>query len=146
MEVEMHKLLVAIDSSENALRALGHAISMAKAGCDIELVLVNAHEPPIVYGEIQVYLTEERAREMLQQHSEALMKPAAELARNAGVKHTTEIRIGDVAQEIARAAEEHGCDGIVMGTRGMGAVGNLLMGSVATKVIHLAKVPVTLVK
>jgi nucleotide-binding universal stress UspA family protein len=35
---------------------------------------------------------------------------------------------------------------IVMGTRGQGAVGNLLLGSVATKVIHLSKVPVTLVK
>jgi nucleotide-binding universal stress UspA family protein len=38
------------------------------------------------------------------------------------------------------------CDGIVMGTRGMSAVGNLVMGSVATKVIHLTKLPVTLVK
>ncbi len=142
----MHKLLVPIDSSENAVRALRHAIGMAKGGCDIELVLVNAHEPPIVYGEVQVYLTEERAREMLRGHSEAVLKPAAELAERAGVKHTTEIRIGDIAQEIVTAAEEHGCDGIVMGTRGMGAVGNLLMGSVATKVIHLAKVPVTLVK
>jgi nucleotide-binding universal stress UspA family protein len=35
---------------------------------------------------------------------------------------------------------------IAMGTRGMGTIGNLLMGSVATKVVHLASVPVTLVK
>ncbi|MFN5167526.1 MAG: universal stress protein [Pseudomonadota bacterium] len=37
-------------------------------------------------------------------------------------------------------------DGIVMGSRGMGALGNLAFGSVATKVVHLADVPVTLVK
>jgi nucleotide-binding universal stress UspA family protein len=33
-----------------------------------------------------------------------------------------------------------------MGTRGLGALGNVLIGSVATKVIHLAHVPVLLVK
>jgi nucleotide-binding universal stress UspA family protein len=33
-----------------------------------------------------------------------------------------------------------------MGTRGMGAIGNVFLGSIATKVVHLASVPVTLVK
>lgn len=68
------------------------------------------------------------------------------MAREAGVDFTTEVRIGEVAREIAKAADEKGCDAIVMGTRGMGAIGNLVMGSVATKVIHLTKLPVTLVK
>ena len=47
---------------------------------------------------------------------------------------------------LAKRAEELGCDEIIMGTRGMGAIGNLVMGSVATKVVHLAGIPVTLVK
>ena len=47
---------------------------------------------------------------------------------------------------IVKRPEELNCDGIVMGTRGMGAIGNLVMGSVATKVVHLTKLPVTLVK
>jgi nucleotide-binding universal stress UspA family protein len=47
---------------------------------------------------------------------------------------------------IARFARERGCDQILMGTRGLGAIGSLLLGSVATKVIHLADVPVLLVK
>ncbi|MCJ9712965.1 universal stress protein, partial [Bordetella hinzii] len=41
---------------------------------------------------------------------------------------------------------EKQCDRIVMGTRGLGAVGGLVLGSVAQKVIHLSPVPVTLVK
>jgi nucleotide-binding universal stress UspA family protein len=47
---------------------------------------------------------------------------------------------------IAQYAKEKGCDQIVMGTRGLGTVQGLLLGSVATKVIHLANVPVMLVK
>lgn len=47
---------------------------------------------------------------------------------------------------IARAARRLKCESIVMGTRGMGTIGNLFLGSVATRVIHLARIPVTLIK
>ncbi len=142
----MPKVLVPFDSSDNATRALRHAIGLAKQNPSIELHIVNAHEPPIVYGEIAVYLPEEKARELQRRRSEDILKPAAELAKAAGVKFSTEILIGEVGGAIARYAQEHGCDAIVMGTRGMGAVGNLVLGSIATKVIHLTKLPVTLVK
>lgn len=142
----MRKVLVPLDSSDNAMRALGHAIGLAKQDPSVELHIVNAHEPPIVYGEIAVYLPEEKARELQRRRSEDILKPAGEVAKAAGVKFTTEILIGDVASTIARYADEKGCDAIVMGTRGMGSIGNLIMGSVATKVIHLTKLPVTLVK
>jgi nucleotide-binding universal stress UspA family protein len=62
------------------------------------------------------------------------------------VPYEKEILIGNIAEVIARRADELGCDGIVMGTRGMTAIGGLVMGSVATKVVHAANVPVTLVK
>ncbi len=142
----MPKVLVPVDSSDSATRALRHAIGLAKQNPSIEFHIVNAHEPPIVYGEIAVYLPEEKARELQRRRSEDILKPAAELAKAAGVKFSTEILIGEVAGAIARYAQEHGCDAIVMGTRGMGAVGNLVLGSIATKVIHLTKLPVTLVK
>ncbi|HQU49347.1 MAG TPA: universal stress protein [Casimicrobiaceae bacterium] len=45
-----------------------------------------------------------------------------------------------------RHAEAAGCDLIVVGTRGHGAMANLVMGSVATKVIALARVPVLVIR
>jgi nucleotide-binding universal stress UspA family protein len=42
--------------------------------------------------------------------------------------------------------KDSGADAIVMGTRGLGVVGGLVLGSIASKVVHLVKVPVTLVK
>ena len=47
---------------------------------------------------------------------------------------------------IADCARDLQCDAIVMGTRGLGAIQTLLLGSVAVKVIHLADQPVTLIK
>jgi nucleotide-binding universal stress UspA family protein len=47
---------------------------------------------------------------------------------------------------IADYARDEGCALIVMGTRGLGSIANMLLGSVATKVIHLAEVPVLLIK
>lgn len=64
----------------------------------------------------------------------------------AKVRYTPSVLIGPVAETIARFAREQGCDGIVIGTRGLGGVESLVLGSVSTKVIHLAEVPVTLVK
>ena len=54
--------------------------------------------------------------------------------------------IGDPATAIVKLARRLNCDLIVMGTRGMGKVAGLVLGSVATKVVHLADAPVTLVK
>ena len=141
----MHKLLVAIDSSDNATRALQYAIGLAEER-PVDLHVVNAHELPLVYGEIAVYTMLEKAKELQKQHSEDILRPRLDMAKAAGVRFTSEILVGDVPTVLAKCAEERGCDGIVMGTRGLGSIGNLVMGSVATKVIHLTKLPVTLVK
>ena len=53
---------------------------------------------------------------------------------------------GVVANEIVRAAAELRVDQIAMGTRGMGAVGNMVLGSVAQRVLHQASIPLLLVK
>ena len=58
----MRKLLVPMDNSDNATRALDYAIRLAKGTGSTELHIVNAHEPPIVFGEIAVYLEEEKAK------------------------------------------------------------------------------------
>lgn len=142
----MHKFLVPIDNSENAARALQYAIRIAKENGPAELHIVHAHGLPLVYGEIAVYLQEKKAQDMLRQHSEDILKPAIEMAEASGVNFSSEILVGDPPEAIAKCAEERGCDAIIMGTRGMGAIGSLIMGSVATKVIHLTRLPVTLVK
>ena len=141
----MSKLLVAVDGSPNATRAVEYAIRLAKKTGDA-LHLVTVHPEPVIYGEIQVYVPKEKMEELQKKHSEDFLRPAVELARAAGIAHTSEVLVGDTAVVIARRAKALACDSIVMGTRGMGAIGNLMLGSVATKVVHLSELPVTLVK
>ncbi|HLF55302.1 MAG TPA: universal stress protein [Thermoanaerobaculia bacterium] len=142
----MRKLLVAFDGSDNAVRALHHAIRQVQVGGQDSIHLITAQDEPILYGEIAVYVPAATMAELQHRHSAAIIEVGEKLLRESGVAFTTEVLIGPVAAAIARRADELGCDGIVMGTSGMTALGNLLMGSVATKVLHLAHVPVTLVK
>jgi nucleotide-binding universal stress UspA family protein len=142
----MRKLMVAFDGSEHALCALHYAISLARENGPISIHAVTAHEEPVVYGEIEVYVSREKMAELQRRNSEAVLDVASQVLKEAGVPYTTEVLIGNIGEVIARRADDLGCDGIVMGTRGRTAIGNLFMGSVATRVVHSAKVPVTLVK
>jgi nucleotide-binding universal stress UspA family protein len=142
----MAKLLVPFDGSDNALRALKHAITLVQGRDAGAIHVVNVHAPPDLYGEIAMYVPPEKMAEVQRQASQARLAVAEKVLQAAGVPHATEILVGNTAQLVAQRADELHCDGIVMGTRGMSALGGLMMGSVATKVVHAAKVPVTLVK
>jgi nucleotide-binding universal stress UspA family protein len=140
------RLLVAVDGSANSLRAVQYAIELAREAKSLSIHLVTAHEEPRLYGEIAVYVTAEKMAELQRRAAERAMEDAEELIKHAPVTYTREILVGPVAAVIAQRADELGCDGVVIGTHGMSAICNLLMGSVSTKIVHFANVPVTLVK
>jgi nucleotide-binding universal stress UspA family protein len=139
------KILVPVDGSPAALRAAKEAIAMARRS-RAELALVNVQPPMPIYGMVRAYLHEGQYKEACAALAEKALAPVVGLAKRAGVAHRAHVVYGDPGKAVADAARTLKCGSIVMGTRGQGAVGNLLLGSVATKVIHLAKVPVTLVK
>ena len=64
----------------------------------------------------------------------------------SGLTFRVEKRIGDPSQEIVNFAETEQCEMIAMGTHGRTALTNLVMGSVATKVLAASKVPVLFLK
>jgi nucleotide-binding universal stress UspA family protein len=138
-------ILVPLDGSKNALRAVQYAIDVAKRGQTMVHVL-NVQQQMDDYGTVPAYVSKRTHREFASERAKAVLEPALERLRRARVRHAAHIVYGDVAPSIARTAQRLKCDSIVMGTRGMGAIGNLLLGSVANKVIHLAKAPVTLIK
>jgi nucleotide-binding universal stress UspA family protein len=112
----------------------------------LETLLVNVRQWPLFYGELPPLRYESIEQDQIQRQKE-LLETTLAAARRSGLDLVSTLgEVGDPATEITRVAEEKGVDQIVMGTHGRGAVGSLLIGSVAQRVVHLAKVPVLLVK
>jgi nucleotide-binding universal stress UspA family protein len=142
----MMKMLIAVDGSEHARRAIEAAARLATQVKAAQVLLLNVGDAMVYYGELPPFDFEaiERAQ---RQHQEQLLEQALTQARACGLETvSTQSAVGAPAQEIVRVAEERGVDQIVMGTHGRGAMGTLFLGSVAQRVVHLAKVPVLLVK
>lgn len=139
----MPKVLIPVDGSENALRVVRHALALAselKAPLDIHLLNVQHPLPGTVKG------VAEQARKFHQEEGEAALAAARKILDEAKIKYSYHISVGEAAPAVAHMVKELGCDQVIMGTRGMGSLGNMVLGSVATKVLHLVEVPVTLVK
>ena len=142
------RILIAIDGSEHSARTVKHVIRM-KEGMrqKLEVLLLNV-QPPIPMKNVlfEGRLSEvHRLEEPLKQQGVRDLAPAVAALRAAGVESESHVEIGEPAPAIARFAKTHHCEMIVMGTRGMGAIASLFLGSVATKVVHLSPLPVLLV-
>lgn len=145
----MLRVLVPTDGSEQALFAVDEVVRLApQLTQPLEVLLLNV-QPPVpakflLLGEGTP--SDKRAlEEPLQEEGEATLAPAREMLESAKIAYAPHVEIGHAAETIAAFAQTHHCEMIVMATRGLNAGAGLLLGSVATKVVHLAKVPVLLV-
>ncbi len=142
----MLKLLIAVDGSAHAQRAIEAAARLQAQTGGLDVVLVHVRDVP-VYADQYPPLDAQAIEFALQQQQLALLESALASARQAGLTQVrTQSEVGLAAQEIARAATDLGVDMVLIGTHGRTALGGLLLGSVAQRVVHLATVPVLLVK
>lgn len=142
----MRRILVAIDGSSNALRALDFAIRQAHLEPPARLHVLTVQPPASSYTAWEIYVTAERLQKIAAERAGSILESAAERLRDSGCGFELEQLEGEPASVIARRAGELECESITMGTHGLGPLGVLIMGSVAQKVLHHATVPVTLVK
>ena len=141
----MLKFLVPVDGSETSLRAVDQLLKDLQCYREqVDVHLINVQYP--LTGDVSMFVAKEQIRDY--HHDEGLKALAAarEKLDGSGVRYAHHIGIGDPAQVIAQYAREHEVERVIMGTRGLGSVAGLLLGSVAAKVIHLSEVPVLLVK
>jgi nucleotide-binding universal stress UspA family protein len=138
------KLLVPVDGSENALRAVEHAAALVKGGLDAELHLVNAQPP--VGGMVTTFVAQADVDDYHRDEAMKALQPALDRLAAQGLAGVIHIGVGDPAEVIVGFCEQLGCDQIVMGARGLGAAASLIFGSVSREVMAEAKAPVTLVK
>lgn len=141
----MFKILLPVDGSESALRAVRHVIAMREMIREpIEVHLLNV-QLPIVSGAVKMFISQQQLNDYYRDEGIEALKGARALLDQAGVSYHHHIGVGELAGTIVSYARDKACQQIVMGTRGRGGLAGALLGSVATKVIHLAEVPVLLV-
>ncbi len=141
----MLKVLLAVDGSESSLHAVAHMVKRASTLKDAYQVhLVNVQYP--LHGSVATFVDASQIKQYHHDEGMKVLAPAKEKLDAAGVPYQAHLFVGEPAEVITRFAKEHNCDEIVIGTRGLSGISSLLVGSVATKIIHLAEVPVLLVK
>jgi nucleotide-binding universal stress UspA family protein len=128
----MNVVLVPIDGSTSAYRALSLALKELAKAPDSKLHLMNVQPAG---GEAAA-----------QERGKAVLAQAQEMTRGAHRNVQCHVRSGRPADEIAACAHELGCDFIIMGTRGQGAAAAASVGSVAMEVVRLSRVPVALAR
>jgi nucleotide-binding universal stress UspA family protein len=145
----MMRMLVATDGSPHAIRAARFAARLAGEAKAAEVIVANVgHLPTIALGGpgADSLIDFEAVEEGLERAGRAILQQTGEVFSRAGVLATEVYRRGDPAGEIIKAAQEHKVDFIVMGSRGLGQFGGLILGSVSERVLHGATTPVLVVR
>lgn len=140
------KILLPVDGSECALRAVDQLIDCGDWFRDLpEIHLLYVH-PPIPMGRVQAHIGTETLHSYYLEEGQQQLAVAQARLDAAGRFHTSHIHVGLPAEVIAKFAGDLACDLIMMGSHGRSSLAGLLLGSVAMRVLHLAPSPVLLVK
>ncbi len=143
-------ILVAVDGSQAATSGLETAVELCqKLGAGLHLLhVVREMQVPSTMGLMAEYESLQRQRhDMLKSAGEQMLNQAKRAAQSKGVDSVdTDIGSGDPANAIVKYAGQKGIDLIVMGSRGLGEVEGMLLGSVSRKVSNTAKVTCMIIK
>jgi nucleotide-binding universal stress UspA family protein len=148
----MERILVAIDGSAAALKAVEFAVDLAnKYNAELILLTVVPDLSPVIDPAVEEYARVEhiqgRASEFGMAAAQTVLDDARRMAQTKGaMRISAEPILGDPAEKIVTAARDRQADLVVIGSRGHGRLAGLLFGSVAQKVITLAPCPVTVVR
>ena len=142
-ETMIAKILVATDGSDHANKAIEMASELAlKYNATLSLVHV-VYEAKVPEG-VAEYVREEGIKESpeyvyLEMAGKRILDEAEKLAKKKGVKNIqSTVLVGDPAEKISQLARENDVNMIFLGSRGLSKLGGLMLGSVSSKVCHLA--------
>jgi nucleotide-binding universal stress UspA family protein len=141
------KILVAVDGSKGSLDAVQCVIDHADWYREKpEVHLVTVHLPVPQLPRMGIAVGKAQIQKYYEEEGEARLAAGRRKLDAAGIGYVAKVLVGPVAESIVKYAKDKRCDLIYIGTRGMTELGKALVGSTATKVLHIADTPVLLVK
>ena len=140
------KILLAADGSVHSRKATTALIKNTtsyKRSPEVFLLNVYYPVPKVNFGPL---VSRNMVISYYQEQGERALAESKRLLNKAGIRYQAKVLAAPISQTIIRQCRAQRCDLIFMGTRGMGSLGGMLLGSTATKVVHLTSAPVVLVK
>lgn len=142
--------LVPFDDSSAALRALRHVIqhvSQLESKPELHLLNVRPYGATDAGKPLAVdWIAAQPLPVSHQQKDEEVFEKAIDLLETAKLPFNIHVKVGDTADKILESIEELGCGHVAMGSRGLGTLSSIVLGSVSRSVIQRAAIPVTLIK
>jgi nucleotide-binding universal stress UspA family protein len=141
----MIRMLFAVDDSAESRQAIEVFLQRIDWYAEKpEIHLLNVQSP--LRGDITSFL---KANLIEQYHLDEGLKaiaPARDRLEAVGLSPKVHVVVGNAAESIVQYAKEHGCQQILMGSRGLGSAGGWMLGSTATRVLHQSNVPVLILR
>ena len=137
--------LVPVDGTEISLKPVDWLVAHRDDWKSMPVIHLLSVQPALP-GDVAGFVGAEQVRDF---HREEGLKALAEAERRltaAGIERELHVSVGESAETIVEFAASRGCDQILLGTRGHTGLGGTLLGSVASKVTHLTRVPLLLVR
>jgi nucleotide-binding universal stress UspA family protein len=140
----INRILVPVDGSDHAEKAVEFAANSALQN-DATMLLLHVFKPTAIPPAVHDYIKAEGLHESpssvyhqsLETTGQEILDEAAAKAKSLGVSKVEMALVeGDPAETIIEYAKEHEYDIIIIGSRGLGGVKSLFLGSVSTKVCH----------
>jgi nucleotide-binding universal stress UspA family protein len=144
------KILLAADGSAFTIKAVKYLTThLDLFGARAELHLLTVTHPiphGLAAANARKFLGDKVLDEYYREEAEAALTPAEKILRKSDIPFHANYKVGVVADEIVAYAKKNKADMIVMGSHGHGALANVLLGSVATRVLAAATVPVLIIR
>jgi len=140
------RFLVPVDGSQGAQRAVRYVMdSAAWLGTPVEICLLNV-QWKVAAGNVKLFISQETINDHYREQGMAELAGVRAILDAAGLAYEYHISIGNPAEAIVQYAHEHNMDQIVLSKQADAGLQSWLLGSVVSKVLHLAECPVLVVK
>ena len=142
----MLKILALFDGSKSSIHAVRYIIVLSAACKEApEIHLLNV-QMTVAPGNVARHVRRSDLDAYYHDEGMAALAPARKLLDDAGVAHTLHIGVGEIGETVAKYVKELSAQQIVMGTRGLGPVAGMVLGSVTTVIVQAVNIPIVLVK
>ncbi len=140
----MDKLMIATDGSKHSMKTIDQSVKLAsKLGAEVTILYVIEGNPQIGYDLFAAY---KKTEEELENAAKKVLNESSQPFIDKGISVKTRIEKGHPSEIICEIAEKESFDYVILGSRGLGGIKQMLLGSVSNAVANCIKTNIIIIK